>query len=239
MNVKENRHEEFAFVQPEQVDWKLGNAVHIWKFPVLPADFSILTDSEKIIAGRFRFEGDRNRFATGRKALRNLLAKYLSVSLSDIHIISEKGQKPHIKIPDATICFNISHSGKWVVIALSQDELGIDIEKIDSAFDYSNLLPEHFSMAEQQFISSAENPVPAFYFLWTRKEAMTKAEGMGLRENLSQVSILGQDSVSGLNSKIWRIKSFNLSPEYPVSLVYSDSNKEICYLDGSHFFAGI
>jgi 4'-phosphopantetheinyl transferase len=216
----------------------LGNAVHIWKFPVLPVDFSILTDSEKTIAERFRFEDDRNRYITSRKALRNLLAKYLSVNPSDIHIIAEKGQKPYVKSPDTTIRFNISHSGEWVVIALAQNELGIDIEKIDSAFDYSNLLTEHFSVAERQFISSAESPISAFYFLWTRKEALTKAEGLGLREKLSEVSVLGRSSVSGSNKKNWSIKSFNLYPDYPVSIAYSNSAGEICYLDGSHFITG-
>ena len=239
MNDKKNRFEEIVFTQPDQVDWKLGNAIHVWKFPVLPAGFTILTDSEKIIVERFRFEGDRNRFITGRKSLRNLLSKYLSVSPSDIHIVAEKRQKPYVKTPDSIIRFNISHSGLWVVIAFAQDELGIDIEKIDSAFDYSNLLPEHFSLTERQFISSAENPLSAFYLLWTRKEALTKAEGVGLRENLSQVSVLDRCSVSGSNGKNWRIKSFNLSSEYPVSLAYCNSPGEICYVDGSKFFAGI
>jgi 4'-phosphopantetheinyl transferase len=239
MSHSENRIKEFVFVQPDQVDWKLGNEVHVWKFPAIPSDFSELNDQEKIVAERFRFEGDRNRYVTGRKSLRNLLAKYHSVDMSDIHIIGEKGQKPQVISPNSTIRFNISHSGEWVVIALAQEELGIDIEWIDSAFDYSNILMEHFGMAERQFISSAENPLSAFYFLWTRKEALAKAEGSGLPENLSWVSVLGRDSISGSNKKKWNIKSFNLSPDYPVSLVYSDSLREIFYFDGSHLFTGI
>jgi 4'-phosphopantetheinyl transferase len=216
----------------------LKNAVHIWKFPVLPTDFSKLNDAEKTVVKRFRFEDDRNRYVTGRISLRNLLAKYHSVNSSDIHIIAEKGQKPYVRFPDSTICFNISHSGGWVVMAFAQDELGIDIEKIDPAFDYLNLLAEHFSLAERQFISSAENPLSAFYFLWTRKEAATKAEGLGLRENLSQISVLDQVWISGSNDKNWCIKSFFLSPDYPVSIVYCNSPGEISYLDGSRLITG-
>jgi 4'-phosphopantetheinyl transferase len=235
MDDRKNQFEEFIFVQPYQVNWKLGNEVHVWKFPVLPADYSILSDSEKIIVKRFRLEDDRDRYVIGRKSLRLLLSKYLSVNPSDIQIIAERGQKPYIKSPDSAIRFNISHSGEWVIIAFAQNELGVDIEKIDSAFDYTNLLPEHFSLEEQLFVSRSENPVSAFYFLWTRKEALTKAAGNGLRENLNRISVLDSDLFSGIDSREWKIKSFNLSPHYPVSLAYCQSHNEIYCLDGVQF----
>jgi 4'-phosphopantetheinyl transferase len=233
MSDKENRLENFVIIQRDQFDWNLEGAVHIWRFPVLTADFSLLTDAERIVALRFRFEADRNRYVTGRRSLRFLLSKYLAVSPSEIRIISEKGQKPFVKDPGFPVRFNISHSGRWVVVALAKHELGIDIEKVDSAFDYSNLLQEHFSVAEQQFVIDAEVPVDAFYFLWTRKEALSKAEGLGLQENLKTVSALGEFAISGVHKNNWKIKSFSLSPDYPVSLAYSGSPIEIGYFDGS------
>jgi 4'-phosphopantetheinyl transferase len=238
MAEKENRFENFVFIQKDQFDWNLEGAVHIWRFPVLAADFSLLTDAERIVAIRFRFEADRNRYVTGRRSLRLLLSNYLSVSPSEISIISEKGQKPFIKNPGFPVRFNISHSGQWVVIALAKNELGIDIEKVDSAFDYSSLLLEHFSVAEQQFVSEAEVPADAFYFLWTRKEALMKAEGLGLQENLKTVSTLDERVISGVHKKHWKIKSFRLSHDYPVSLAYSGSPVEIGYFDGSLLLSG-
>src|SRR5450631_1416923 len=97
MTKKENRFENFVCIQPDQFDWTLEDAVHVWKFPVSDADFSLLTDSERRIGRRFRFETDRNRYFTGRQSLRFLLSKYLSVIPADICIISEKGQKPFVK----------------------------------------------------------------------------------------------------------------------------------------------
>src|SRR5664279_321839 len=107
MTESENRFEKIAFIEPDLLNWNPGNAVHVWKFPVLPADFSLLTNSEKIIAERFRFDGDRNRYVMGRRSLRFLLARYLLLDPLDIQIIAEKGQKPYLQNPGSTIRFNI------------------------------------------------------------------------------------------------------------------------------------
>jgi 4'-phosphopantetheinyl transferase len=238
MSEKENRFEDFVIVQKDQFDWNLEDAIHVWKFPALTSDLSLLTDAERRVASRFRFEEDRNRYITGRGCLRFLLSKYLALNPFEIPIISEKGQKPFVENPGVPVRFNISHSGQWVVIAISKRELGIDIEKVDSSFDYSNLLQEHFSLAEQQFVSGAKVPVDAFYLLWTRKEAFTKAEGVGLHENLKSVSALSENVISGVHNKKWKIKSFSLSRDYPVSLVYSGSPIDIDYFDGSLLLSG-
>src|SRR5450631_525772 len=231
MIEKGNGFEDLVFVYPDHLSWKLENKIHVWKFPVLTSDFSSVTESERMIGERFRFDDDRNRYITGRRSLRFLLSNYLSLDPLEIRIVAEKGQKPFIENPGFQIRFNISHSGQWVVVALAQDELGIDIEEINPSFDYSDLLREHFSLAEQQFITTAKLPASAFYFLWTRKEAVMKAEGIGLYENLKTVPVLDQPLSNGGCIKKWTIKSFSLSPEYPVSVAYCSSPVEISYFD--------
>lgn len=239
MTDTENRFEQFDFIQPEPFNWKLEHAVHIWKFPVIGGFFSLLTESEKMIGERFRFDGDRNRYITGRRSLRILLSNYLLMDPMEIRIIAEKGQKPFVENAGTPMRFNISHSGQWVVVALSREELGIDIEKIDSAFDFSDLLQGHFSLAEQQFVVTAKVPVAAFYFLWTRKEAVTKAEGFGIRDNLRAVSVLDNFSLHDGHLKKWMIKSFSFSPDYPVSVAYRSSQTELGFFDGSHLLSEI
>jgi 4'-phosphopantetheinyl transferase len=150
----------------------------------------------------------------------------------DIEIVAEKGKKPFIRYPGTQLQFNISHSGQWVVVALAYEELGIDIEQINSSFDYSMLLEDHFTVAEQRFVIDAEIPATAFYFLWTRKEALVKAAGGGLQEKLKAVSVLDGQDFAEVNKKKWKISSFTLSADYPVSLAYCGSLKN-CYFDGS------
>jgi 4'-phosphopantetheinyl transferase len=230
---QEYRVKEIQFSHPSHSAWKLNNNVHIWKFPVLNAELSLLSASEKEIAGRFRFDADRNRNVVGRQALRFLLSKYLSVLPSEISIIAVNGQKPYISAPSSHIHFNISHSGDWVLVAMANDELGIDIEKIDTDFNHDDLIREHFSESEEVFISRAADPVSAFYFLWTRKEALTKAWGTGLQENLKMVSALDEYFFSDMHKKTWRLHSFKVSAFYPAAIAYSGASEELIYFDGS------
>jgi hypothetical protein len=101
MNKQEQDKEmsEIQFIQPDGNTWDLDNEVHIWKFPVVSTGFSYLASEEKIIAGRFRLEDDRNRFTIGRQALRFITSKYLSIEPMDISVVVEPGRKPVISDP--------------------------------------------------------------------------------------------------------------------------------------------
>jgi 4'-phosphopantetheinyl transferase len=220
-----------TFDQPGPSTWALGDNIHIWKFPAIENGSSLLTPSEKEIAGRFRFAGDRNRFAVGRHALRLLLSKYLSVPPEEISIVAQKGQKPFVSSPPCDIRFNISHSGDWVLIVFANEEIGIDVEKINPDFNYNDVLGEHFSDAEKAFISGNDNPVSSFYYLWTRKEALTKARGRGLGENLIVINTLG--GLLELNKKTWRLESFEIPESYHAAIAYSAELKNPVYFDGA------
>jgi 4'-phosphopantetheinyl transferase len=230
---QESQVKVIEFIHPGPNAWKLDNHVHVWKFPVRDDGFSLLTDPEKEFAGRFRFEGDRNRFIVGRQSLRLLLSKYLSVRPMDISIRSENGHKPFVSNPSCKIHFNISHSGDWVLIAVAIEELGIDVEKINPGFDFKELLQEHFNEPEQLYISKAADPVSAFYYLWTRKEALAKAWGTGLQENLIMANALDEYSTSDSNKKLWNLKSFHVSNFYPAAIAYSVRSENIIFFDGN------
>jgi len=106
------------------------------------------------------------------------------------------------------------------------------MEKVDPVFAHEDILTEHFSEAEKTFVLSAADPAAAFYFLWTRKEALTKAWGTGLQENLKLVSVLEEDPVIEMNRASWRLKSFSVSENYPAALA-SHAMENIFYFDGS------
>lgn len=81
--------------------------------------------------------------------------------------------KPYIK-DDESFYFNISHSGEWVSLAVSDREIGVDIEKHNPA--RTRLAKRFFSEKEQ----NACNSVKDFFDIWTQKEAFIKAVGVGL-----------------------------------------------------------
>ena len=126
-------------------DTNLTETVHIWKVKV-PEHFcslfkdyrQILNDKEFARAKRYHCEDDFRSYLTGRMVLRILLSKYLNLAAETIEF-STAAKKPTI-VNDQSIKFNLSYSGEYILISLSKTETGIDIEKINTKFDYQSLL---------------------------------------------------------------------------------------------------
>ncbi|MEM9824092.1 MAG: 4'-phosphopantetheinyl transferase superfamily protein [Bacteroidota bacterium] len=111
--------------------------------------------------------------------------------------------------------FNISHSGQFIVCALSTDaKVGIDIEKKESI----NLLNFRNQLTENQWedLQGSEQPETLFYQLWVQKEALVKADGSGLQYPFSTIDIQQQRAL--LNEQTWLLQPIDLAPEYCVWL---------------------
>lgn len=225
------------FLPPDLWSMGINSDIHIWRFPVAPGNFYFLSEEEKAFALRFRFEEDRIRFSVGRQSLRLLIAKYLCVQPETIVLSGDKNQKPAIVQPYSDLHFNVSHSGGWVLIALAQKEVGIDIELVEEDFLFQDILGEHFSAPERSFIADSADPAHAFYYLWTRKEALTKAWGTGLQENLQTINGLNTENFIDPGKKSWQLKSFYLSPVYPAAVACSPGIGNILYFQGDGYLS--
>lgn len=72
---------------------------------------------------------------------------------------------------------NLSHSGNHFYAVFAQHiPCGIDTEVIKQR-GYERLMKTVFTEAEQQSIIKSDNPLQAFYCLWTQKEAQVKQQG--------------------------------------------------------------
>lgn len=109
--------------------------------------------------------------------------------------------------------FNISHSGEYVTVAFSNQEVGADVEGI-SDFDVKSL-SHYFHPKEAEYIVNSLDPNEAFVKLWTRKEAYLKATGNGIINGLHNESCL-PDKVT--NGGIWHLHSLSLIPGYHLGL---------------------
>lgn len=81
--------------------------------------------------------------------------------------------------------FNISHCKKAVAVALHDAEVGIDVEcrrAVSQALMERVCCPEELSL-----ICSSSDTELEFIRLWTRKEALLKCMGQGIREDLRNV----------------------------------------------------
>ncbi|MDR2649784.1 MAG: 4'-phosphopantetheinyl transferase superfamily protein [Clostridiales bacterium] len=88
--------------------------------------------------------------------------------------------------------FNISHTRNAIAAAFSNDEVGVDIEKV-KAPDFQ-ISKRFFTSSEHDYILSHKNPDRAFYEIWTKKEAYIKCIGMGLAKPLKSFDTLDDES---------------------------------------------
>ena len=116
----------------------------------------------------------------------------------------------------AKVDFNISHSGEYVVCALSdQCRVGLDIEKVEPR----NLASFQSQMTkdEWQTVITAADPQRAFLHYWTKKEAAIKAHGRGMGLGLKEV-IIGNGELI-MEEKAWPLYEIDLAPGYVCHLV--------------------
>ena len=97
--------------------------------------------------------------------------------------------------------FSLSHSGDWCVLAMHTDDIGIDIEKIDER--HLSIAPAVFTPGERNWMR--EHPLERFCTLWTLKESLMKATGLGLELSPNSFEVLPflQDRPIALLGRTW------------------------------------
>lgn len=109
--------------------------------------------------------------------------------------------------------FNISHSGNLVVVAFSNASVGIDIEA-EKNVEMESLI-SYFHPDEVEHFRNSEDQLSEFYFLWTRKEALLKAIGIGLLDGLDKRNCL----ISPVKEEHqWYLKSIQLPEKYHLAI---------------------
>jgi 4'-phosphopantetheinyl transferase len=172
--------------------------VHLWAWPLeaypvdLAAHVEILDREELHRMHGFRFAPDRNRYAVAHANLRRILGGYLGRLPERLCFRANRFGKPELADADSSssLCFSLSHSQTIAVLALALERpVGVDVE------DVRPIEPEvaeaHFSAAEISALNSLHDDawLSGFYRCWTRKEAILKAEGMGLHLALNAFDV--------------------------------------------------
>jgi 4'-phosphopantetheinyl transferase len=158
----------------------------------------ILSEDERKRASAFRFELHRNRYISGRAALRSLLSQYLSYPADEIRFHYTSSGKPLLEQPTGTseLFFNVSHSDAVALFTFAiHGEVGVDVERIKVLNDREEIARRFFAPGEYAALSVVPNKDLAFYRCWTRKEAYLKARGVGIFGGLKdfEVSIAAEE----------------------------------------------
>ena len=113
-----------------------------------------LSSAEASRAARFRLGADRKRFIVGRGLVRALIGAELGMKPAEVPIALNPAGRPVVQ-PDepgghaARVQFSVSHSGEWVLVALSRMHLvGVDVEILRDSTDFPELARTAFAPAE-------------------------------------------------------------------------------------------
>lgn len=227
-----NHTETFWEKSPESIS--LTSSADIWRIPVV-SDLELLADQEALLLPyelekslRFRQLKDNHRFIIRKAVLRIILSKYLRLPETEIEFIIGENKKPGLNpIHKIELHYNVSHSGDWILIAVSDAELGVDIEQTDTEFDYTEVLRHSFGKEEIDYIQSKGTSKKAFFTLWTRKEALTKATSKGLDDDFPDIPCLdGKHQINTAmiwSEKNWVVSSFEVDKAYIGSIALSPS----------------
>lgn len=127
---------------------------------------------------KFKFEQDKIRCLFSYVLPLISLSYFKQQLLFNTSIYYDANGKPFFEGANNPF-FNISHSGDWVVCALSEQPVGIDIEAINE-IDIFLFFPYLSPLEKQLFTHQQNADLSLFYRIWTLKESLLKATGYGL-----------------------------------------------------------
>ena len=218
-------------------------------------DPRLLDGPERERAARFVFARDRWSYAAAHALLRAMLAEFHGLPPLAWRFRDNGHGRPEIDPAIATPTlprFNISHTHDMAVCALTDGtlpegvEIGIDAECLDRSPDSLALADRYFSRSESEWLRTQPEARldTEFLRLWTLKEAVAKAIGLGLgldfrtfRCGINPLSV-SFDTPEWGPTNAWDLQNWFVDPCHWVSLAVRRPpgtliNLEIRHLHGT------
>lgn len=177
---------------------------------------------------RYQHQESRKQALVSFSMRRRVLSGYLNCHPKEIEFVAGSYGKPQLAGIDH-LHFNVSHSGEYIVIAVSDNPVGIDLEEHDIAIDALGVGSMLFAEAEMQLLKrcSIEEACVLFYDLWTKKEAFLKATGWGFHfENPSQFDFSSKDcSKIKINGSHYQVSNIPHLPGYSLAICQKEHTK--------------
>lgn len=151
----------------------------------LDAALAEISEQRREKALRFKHEQGRRECVAAYLLLKKALHDEYGID-GNPTLAEREGGKPYI-VGHEDIHFNFSHCREAVVCAVSNEEVGIDVERIRP---YKNHLARYvLNDEEYDKVKTADNPALEFTKFWTMKEALLKLTGEGIRNDLKQALV--------------------------------------------------
>ena len=154
--------------------------------------------------GRLSREEDKKQSLYAALLLRIALCKALSLPNSALSFETDTNGKPYMS-GQPSLPFSLSHTDKAVAVALSDEAVGVDIEKLRQA--NGQIARRFFTAREAAYVLSKDSD-RRFFEIWTKKEAYIKRSGAGLSCPLRSFDVL-KDNAEEIHT--WERNGYMLS----------------------------
>lgn len=149
----------------------------------IEAALRAVSDERRQYALRYRHEHDQRLCLAAYLLLHKALKLECGIAELPQFTMGEHGKPTLVGHPD--IHFNMSHCHGVVACAVSDQPVGIDVERIDR-YD-PDLLQRTMNAIERKLIAASADAATMFIRLWTMKESVLKLTGEGISRDLHTV----------------------------------------------------
>lgn len=221
------------------------NTIFIWKYHIdhreTSSFWSFLSQQEKARSLAFAFDKDRIRYIFCRGVLRLAISRFLDIEPQLVLFKYTQAGKPYLCCDEnclPTVKFNLSHTDDSMAMALSLNtEIGIDLELIRPIKEKTAIIQNYFTNSEQQYVQrySGEEATQAFFYCWTRKEALFKGVGSGIAsEKIDAVSCLEPHLIlsNGIfKEEFWTINSLPFCSTHAAAIAYCGKDHQLLLME--------
>jgi len=151
-------------------------------------DFSSILSADELQRAEKLHASQRYNWQAARYFLKTVLAQY--VGGTPKNIVFEKTAHGKPILTGRGIEFSLSHTRRYVALAIAKVPVGIDIEEGDPEVDIYGVGKLCFTADEYKIVTESSRPLQLFYETWVTKEAHIKCLDITLEElnNRSQLS---------------------------------------------------
>ena len=178
-----------------------------------------LPQHERDRAAQLRTDAQRRSFVVGRLLLRSIVASAGNAAPDDVTIDVESAGRPVVVGALCRFFVSIAHSGDYVVAAVAQRAVGVDVEQLPSSPRHPGLVARVCSPDELRHLElmTGTERERAFMAIWARKEAYGKARGVGLDFELRSITACGSHIADADGE--WQVSDLDIDARYAAAVV--------------------
>jgi 4'-phosphopantetheinyl transferase len=188
-----------------------GGEVHVWSVALRgslsPAAVELLSEPERERMDRFVAAADQRRYGLAHVALRLILSDYLAQAPAEIELRVAALGKPSVAAGELE--YSLAHAGDRALVAVAWGwSVGVDLERVVQFDDAVAAARAALTAAEREHVlRAADDRARELLRLWTRKEALLKATGEGVRAAPRELDVLDDEPRPG-----WRVSDLKAGP---------------------------